>query len=348
MCRKVIGALALVVAMVGMPGQSLAHGITGSAAGKNTWEFIPLGIEHMLLGWDHLLFIAGIVLLAGELKRAAKLISVFVVGHSTTLIIATLAGWKLSATLVDVVIALSLVFVGVVGWIGRPQKWRWFAASVLGFGLVHGLGLSTRLQDLGLPESGLLWRVIAFNVGVEIGQLIGIVIMVVLGRVFARLIKWDKAPKLANGGLVAAGIVAAIVLSVLSVFAPAPPADAYAAGCSVKTRTETFKGEGNHPPKDFYEPSETAPESDFGHVAGDGYLVVQYSGLSEAQVGQLRTFITGPDGQKVVGGLKQGQAEQIKAINAYDTMSCEKFDLESLKKFADKWLTDPRSKSAEG
>ncbi|MEU0884063.1 hypothetical protein ABZ345_36175 [Lentzea sp. NPDC005914] len=72
--RNRAAALTAAVA-VSTPGQALAHGITGSAAGKNAWEFIPLGIEHMLLGWDHLLFIAGIVLLAGELKRAAKLIS---------------------------------------------------------------------------------------------------------------------------------------------------------------------------------------------------------------------------------------------------------------------------------
>jgi hydrogenase/urease accessory protein HupE len=152
--------------LVGLPGVALAHGIGGEAANLGLWGFIPLGIEHMLLGWDHLLFIAGIVLLAGQLKRSAKLISLFVLGHSTTLILATMVGWKLNATLVDVVIALSLVFVGVVGWIGRPKQWNWFALCILGFGLIHGLGLSTRLQDLGIPRDGsLLPKVIAFNVG---------------------------------------------------------------------------------------------------------------------------------------------------------------------------------------
>ena len=72
-------------------------------------EFVPLGIEHMLLGWDHLLFITGVVVLSGNLRRAAKLITLFVAVHSLTLLVATLAGWKLDATLVDVVIALSLV-----------------------------------------------------------------------------------------------------------------------------------------------------------------------------------------------------------------------------------------------
>jgi hypothetical protein len=86
------------------------------------------------------------VLLAGELHRAAKLISIFVVGHSITLIVGTLAAWQVNPAVVDIVIAASVVFVGVVGWIGRSQRWGWFSAAIFAFGLVHGLGLSTRLQ----------------------------------------------------------------------------------------------------------------------------------------------------------------------------------------------------------
>ena len=122
----------------------------------------------MLLGWDQMLSIAGVVLLAGELARAAKLISLFVQGHSLTLLVATLSGWRVDATLVDVVIALSVVYVGVQGLRGRPFFFFFFffspppppfffpraggpsARSCSSFGLVHGLGLSTRLQDLGL------------------------------------------------------------------------------------------------------------------------------------------------------------------------------------------------------
>lgn len=78
-----------------------AHGIEADASGKSAWEFLPLGIEHMLLGWDHLLFILGVLLLAANLARAAKLISSFVVGHSLTLIVATLAEWRVHAGVVD-------------------------------------------------------------------------------------------------------------------------------------------------------------------------------------------------------------------------------------------------------
>ncbi|MDX8048468.1 HupE/UreJ family protein [Lentzea sp. BCCO 10_0798] len=325
----------------------LAHGISGTAAGKSVWEFVPLGIEHMLLGWDHLAFIAGVVLLAGELRRAAKLISVFVLGHSTTLIVATLAGWQVNAIAVDVVIALSLLFVGVVGVIGRPKKWLWFGLSVLAFGLVHGLGLSTRLQALGLPENGLLARVIAFNVGVEIGQLFAIAVLVGLGKLVAKLVTWPKAERVAHGGLAAAGVVAAVVLSFFT--APQPAAEAVGS-CTAAPSTQGFPigAGGGHPAKDFFEPAESSPLVDFGHVLGDGYVVVQYSSmLPTDKVTQLREFVTGPDGNKVVAGPAAGQIEQLKAFNAFDTLTCGEIDAAGLKTFVDGWFADPRSKPIE-
>jgi hydrogenase/urease accessory protein HupE len=85
------------------------------------WKYLWFGFLHMATGWDHLLFILGVVLIAGSVGTAAKLISLFVAGHSITLLIATLAGWQLDPTLVDVVIALSVVYVGVRGIAGgRP------------------------------------------------------------------------------------------------------------------------------------------------------------------------------------------------------------------------------------
>jgi hydrogenase/urease accessory protein HupE len=345
--RRTAAVLAvLVAALAGLPGTASAHGI-GSAAGLDAWQFIPLGIEHMLLGWDHLLFIAGIVLLAGGLRRAAKLISVFVAGHSTTLIIGTLAGWQVNAVAVDVVIALSVLFVGVVGVVGRPADWRWFTLAILAFGLVHGLGLSTRLQDLGLPESGLLLRVIAFNVGVEIGQLLAIVVLVVLGRLFARFVTWPGAPKAANVALIAAGLVTAVVLP----FLPTPQKvdDSALGRCEVGPNRETYQlNEEGHPGKDFYGPAETYPEGAFAHVIGDGYVLVHYPPTLPAdQLEPLRTYVTSPEGGKVVAGAEPGQTAQLKAVNAYETMTCADFDLEALKSFTKGWFADPRSRTPE-
>ncbi|MEV8438655.1 HupE/UreJ family protein [Actinosynnema sp. NPDC051121] len=336
----------LVAALAGLPGTASAHGI-GSAAGKNAWEFIPLGIEHMLLGWDHLLFIAGVVLLAGELRRAATLISVFVLGHSTTLIMGTLAGLRVDAVPVDVVIALSVLFVGVVGVIGRPGDWRWFTLAILAFGLVHGLGLSTRLQDLGLPDSGLLIRVIAFNLGVEIGQLAAIAVLVVLGKLFTKLVTWPGAPRAANVVLIVAGLATAVVLPFLP--APREVDDSALGGCEVGPNRETYQlDDEGHPGKDFYEPTETYPEGAFAHVIGDGYLLVHYpTTLPADRLDRLRAFVTGPEGNRVVGGARPGQEQQIKAVNAYETMTCAEFDLDALKAFTNGWFDDPRSKPAD-
>src|SRR5829696_2403173 len=165
-----------------IPDVGFAHGLAGGYdPGRAVIDYVWLGFWHMLAGWDHLLFIAGILLLARNVRTAAKLISLFVLGHGITLLTATLAGWKLDPTLVDAVIALSLVWVGVQGFRGRPQDLRLTGAIILAFGLVHGLGLSTRLQDLGLPESGVAIRVILFNVGVEIGQLTALAVIVGVG-----------------------------------------------------------------------------------------------------------------------------------------------------------------------
>lgn len=191
-----------------------AHGITGRATGLSTLEYVPLGIEHMLLGWDHLLFVLGIVLLAGQLRRAAKLISLFVLGHSLTLIAGTLFEWRISPVFVDGVIALSVVFIAVIGLRGRPDDWTAVAATIFGFGLVHGLGLSTRLQDLGIPDAGLLGKTLAFNVGLELGQLLAVSCMVGVIRVLApRIPRWGSVKRGVFGAMAVAGALGAVLLA---------------------------------------------------------------------------------------------------------------------------------------
>lgn len=339
----------LFASLAGLPGHAAAHGI-GSAAGLSAWEFIPLGVEHMLLGWDHLLFIAGTVLLAGELRRAATLISVFVAGHSTTLIVGTLAGWRVNAIAVDVVIALSVLFVGVVGLLGGPKNWRWFTLAILGFGLVHGLGLSTRLQDLGLPEDGLLVRVIAFNVGIEIGQLAAITVLVVLGRLFVKFVRWQGAPRVANVALVAAGLVTAVLLPFVATPPPAQ-ADRSALGdCEVapNNKTYTLDDKFGHSKKDFFEPGEAYPEPAFAHVITDGYVLVHYPPtLPAADVDALRTYVTGPKVNRVVGAAEPEQSAKLTAANAYEVLTCADVDLAALDAFKKAWFANPRSRPAE-
>lgn len=200
----------------GAPSAS-AHSI-GPAAGKSAPEFVWLGTTHMLLGWDHLLFVAAVLLQADSARRAAGLISLFALGHSTTLMIATLAGWRVNPVAVDVVVALSLVFASVVGLLDAGER-RWFALTVACFGLIHGLGLATRLQDLHLPEDGEVARVLAFKIGVEIGQMTAIAAFVALAaaarKLPPRLRPTGRVLRIAQAGLVACGVLAAATLIVV-------------------------------------------------------------------------------------------------------------------------------------
>ncbi|MEO3788501.1 HupE/UreJ family protein [Actinocorallia sp. B10E7] len=329
--------LPAVAAVLAVPEAAYAHGVTNTSG--STPSFIWSGFVHMLAGWDHLLFVAGVLLLAGTVKRAAQMISLFALGHSLTLIAATMAEFKMNATFVDVVIALSLVFVAVVGWIGRPQRWTWFGVAVFGFGLIHGLGLSTRLQELGLPHEVLrqLLRVVAFNIGVEFGQLAAIIVMFAAGTAVAKYITWPHAWKTFHGALAAVGVVSAVLLA-FGVIGVVSEDKAKATGsgvCQVRDRTETYPGAagGTHPAKLFFEPSETTPMNDFGHVLGDGVVLIHYRpDLAADQLTQLRDFVTGND--VLVGGPAPGQAEALKAVGISETLVCTALDLDALAEFA--------------
>jgi len=279
--------LGVVALMVAGASPASAHGIGGDAATASVPGFISIGIEHMLLGWDHLLFVAGIVLLAGSPRRGAKVISAFVVGHSLTLITATLAGWQVNATLVDVVIVLSVAFVGGYGMlVGRPRRWDVFTAIVYGFGLVPGLGLATRFQALGVAEDGMLWRLIAFNVGIEIGQLTAIMAVVALAAVVSMAFKSRRDAALSKAAYVALFNIGAIAAPVLAYQGftgldtgggTIDVALPEGSGCTITARTESFPGAGGGPTeKAFYGPEEDAPMENFGHSLGDGYVVVLY------------------------------------------------------------------------
>lgn len=331
---RVAGALLATVGLAFTPWPVHAHGIGGDASDRSIWGFMPLGIEHMLLGWDHLLFIGGVVLLARGWRRAAKMITLFVLGHSTTLIVATLAGWRVSPGAVDVVIALSVVFVGAVGLFVPKINWSVFGYVVLTFGLIHGLGLSTRLQDLGLPEDGVLWRVIAFNVGIEIGQLTAIMGAVAIAAVISMVVGQDREPllrKLATAGLFVGGAAAASLVAFAAVtgsndttpVATDAGSEDGSAECSVAEQREEFPVGGGHTAKNFYEPTEQSPMGDFGHSLADGYVVVLYPpNLEPGEVDELRTLVTGPEGQGLLAGPAPEGGEEVKAVTAYDTLTC--------------------------
>jgi hydrogenase/urease accessory protein HupE len=136
--------------------------------------FIPAGAEHILIGPDHLLFLLGLLLLGGAARRLALIVTAFTLGHSVTLSMAALDVYAPPASIVEPLIALSIVLVGVDNLLvgAAPSTGRdlrpWMAAL---FGLVHGFGFASVLKEFGLPRQALGWSLFGFNVGVELGQL---------------------------------------------------------------------------------------------------------------------------------------------------------------------------------
>jgi hypothetical protein len=156
-------------------------------------------------------------MLAWQPRRAVGLLSLFALGHSITLIAATLARWRIDAAFVDVVIAVSVGLVGTVGVIGRPRRFHWFGLMVFGFGLVHGLGLATRFQDLAVAQDRLVSRLLAFNVGIEFGQFLVVYLLYLFGEMLASRAQWPRIEQAGYGLLVAVGLVLSIVLTVARV-----------------------------------------------------------------------------------------------------------------------------------
>lgn len=137
-------------------------------------RFVPLGVHHILVGPDHVLFLFGLLLLGGTLRRVAVLVSGFTVAHSVTLSLAALGIVAPPASLVEPAIALSIVYVGVDNLLvggGRDAR-TWIA---FGFGFVHGFGFASVLREMELPARALGWSLFSFNAGVEVGQLLIVV-----------------------------------------------------------------------------------------------------------------------------------------------------------------------------
>lgn len=143
-------------------------------------KFIPAGVYHIFAGPDHILFIIGLLLLGGSLKRLLTIVTAFTLAHSITLSLAALDIVNPPGRLIEASIALSIVFVGIdnlmVGEKGRDVR-VWVAFF---FGLVHGFGFASVLREFGLPAKALGWSLFSFNVGVEIGQIVIVVIVATL------------------------------------------------------------------------------------------------------------------------------------------------------------------------
>jgi hydrogenase/urease accessory protein HupE len=139
-------------------------------------RFVAAGVQHILIGPDHILFLVGLLLLGGSLRRLALVVTSFTLAHSITLSLAALRLFSPPARVVEPLIALSIVYVGIDNLMvrgGRDVR-QWIAFS---FGLVHGFGFASVLREMDLPARALGWTLFSFNLGVEIGQLLIVVVI---------------------------------------------------------------------------------------------------------------------------------------------------------------------------
>jgi hypothetical protein len=173
-------------------GQALAHNVTPGDAGyiQEIWgvhiiPFIYLGAKHMVTGYDHILFLLGVVFFLYRMKDVVVYVSLFALGHSLTMLAGVWYGWGINAYIIDAIIGLSVIYKALDN-LGVYPRWFGFQPdpkiATLVFGLFHGTGLASKILDYQIAEDGLLANLLAFNVGVEIGQLLALaVILIVMG-----------------------------------------------------------------------------------------------------------------------------------------------------------------------
>ncbi|MDF1720796.1 MAG: HupE/UreJ family protein [Minwuia sp.] len=201
-----LGAAALIT-LLALATTANAHNVTPGDAGYiqeiygvHIISFIYLGAKHMMTGYDHILFLLGVVFFLYYMKDVAIYVSLFAVGHSITMLLGVWYGWGINAYLIDAIIGFSVVYKALDN-LGYYQKWLGFQpntkAATLVFGLFHGTGLASKILEYRIAEDGLLANLIAFNVGVEVGQILALaVILIVMGY-------WRRSPNFMRQATVA-------------------------------------------------------------------------------------------------------------------------------------------------
>ena len=186
------------------------QGYIEQTSGPQIIAFLYLGAKHMVTGYDHLLFLFGIIFFLYRLKHVAAYVTLFAIGHSTTLLAGVLLGTNISSYAVDAIIGLSVVYKALDN-LGAYQRWFGFQpntkAAVLIFGFFHGFGLATKLQEFSLSPDGLLINLISFNVGVEIGQFLALGAILIAMGYWRRTASFGRHAFSANVALMIAGFM---------------------------------------------------------------------------------------------------------------------------------------------
>lgn len=194
-----------------------AHGVSDGdkafivqSSGMRLLPFIYLGAKHMVTGYDHLFFLFGVIFFLYRMRDVGVYVTLFAVGHSVTLIYGVLSGTHVNPYLVDAIIGLSVVYKALDN-LGAFKRVFGFQpdtrAAVLIFGFFHGFGLATKLQEFALSKEGLVPNILAFNVGVELGQLFALSAILIVMGFWRRTDAFRHQAFAANAALMTAGFV---------------------------------------------------------------------------------------------------------------------------------------------
>jgi hypothetical protein len=216
MRRRLLVAVLAASACLILSAPVFAHGVTGRDAafvqsidGPAIGAFMYLGAKHMVTGYDHLLFLVGVIFFLYRLKDVLLYVSLFTFGHSATLLLGVLGNIHANAFIIDAIIGVSVVYKAFenIGGFERLSIRPNTKVAVTIFGLFHGFGLATKLQEFTISQNGLLTNIVSFNLGVEIGQ------MLALTAVLIAISFWRKRPGFlqhsfaANTAIMTAGFV---------------------------------------------------------------------------------------------------------------------------------------------
>ena len=213
----ILGTVVVMAALALAAPEAFAHGVSDkdklyiqSVSGVHALPYAYLGAKHMVTGYDHLLFLFGVIFFLYQLKDVVRYVTLFAVGHSVTLLLGVLLNLHASPYIVDAVIGLSVVYKGfdnlggfqrLLGFEPNPQ------AAVLIFGFFHGFGLATKIQELAFSREGLLGNLISFNVGVEIGQFLALSMILIAMTFWRQTTSFGRSAVFANGALMCAGFI---------------------------------------------------------------------------------------------------------------------------------------------
>lgn len=209
--------LLCLIVLLGMATDAFAHGVTygdkgyiAETSGVHIIPFMYLGAKHMMTGYDHLLFLFGVIFFLYRLKDVSLYVTLFAIGHTITLLGGVLFEIRFNPYIIDAIIGFSVVYKALDN-MGAYQRWFGFQpntkAATLIFGLLHGFGLATKILDYQMSKDGLLANLISFNIGVEIGQILALGVILILMNYWRRTDSFIRQVYNVNTALMMAGFL---------------------------------------------------------------------------------------------------------------------------------------------